>query len=493
MNELLDHCPVLEVRGDPTGVAVTGVEHDSRQVAGGELFCCVPGRTNDGHAFAADAVARGAAGLLCEHFVDLGDRSSVIQARVAPGEVKPAMARLAAAFHGFPARDLLVAGVTGTNGKTTVTHLIGDILRGAGWAATVIGTLSGVRTTPEAPELQRMLARARDEAQQHDRRGAVAMEVSSHALVQHRVDAVCFDVAVFTNLSHEHLDFHGSMEDYWRAKSSLFTPERARRGVVWAGDRWGRRLLDEAVVPMVAVTRDAASEVEPELGRTTFLWRGQRVRLPLTGMLNVDNALLAAEAAVSVGFDPAEVAAALEDARPVPGRMELVAGPREPGGPPFVVIVDYAHTPAALEVALSASRSLVGAAGRLIVVFGCGGDRDAAKRPAMGEVAVRHADKVVLTTDNPRHEDPDAIILQIDEGARRARGRDDRPEVEVVTDRVEAIESVLGRAAPGDVVLVAGRGHETEQEIDGRRRPLDDRRVVRGALGLPEAAGSGAG
>ncbi|HEX3946372.1 MAG TPA: Mur ligase family protein, partial [Acidimicrobiales bacterium] len=258
MTLLLDEIDVLETVGDPATVEVRGIEHDSRRVGPGDLFCCLPGRGADGHRFAAEAVDRGAIGLVCEHLLPV---TGVVQARVAPGEARPAMARLAAAYWGFPSRDLTMAGITGTNGKTTVAHVLGAVLASTGRATRVIGTLSGPRTTPESTELQRTLAEVRGAAPA-GRPAAVAMEVSSHALAQSRVDGIHFDVAVFTNLSHDHLDFHGTMEAYFAAKAALFAPERAVRGVVNAEDRWGRRLLAEARIPMVAVRGDVASQLD---------------------------------------------------------------------------------------------------------------------------------------------------------------------------------------------------------------------------------------
>jgi UDP-N-acetylmuramoyl-L-alanyl-D-glutamate--2,6-diaminopimelate ligase len=467
MTRLLDEIDVLETSGDPGAVEVTGVEHDSRRVTPGTLFCCLVGRSTDGHDHVPEAVARGAVGVVREHDVAPAARE-VVQVRVAEGTGRAAMARLAAAFHGHPAQSLLTAGVTGTNGKTTVTRLLGAVLEHAGHPTTVIGTLTGARTTPESTDLQRRLAALRD-SHTGTPRPAVAMEVSSHALVQARVDALCFDVAVFTNLSHDHLDFHGSMEAYFEAKALLFEPSRSRAAVVNADDPWGRRILERARVPVVAVTRTGVRDVTLGVGTSAFRWRTQRVVVPLTGLVNVVNAQLAAEAAVLLGVAPADVAAGLAAASPVPGRMELV-GAGELG---FLVVVDYAHTPAALEAALIEARRLAaGAGGRAIVVFGCGGDRDAEKRPLMGAVAARLADLVVVTSDNPRHEDPEAIIDEVLRGVEPPA----RPVVE--PDRRRAIEAAFDRARPGDVVLLAGKGHETVQDVDGRRLAFDDRVVA---------------
>jgi UDP-N-acetylmuramoyl-L-alanyl-D-glutamate--2,6-diaminopimelate ligase len=494
MNLLFDDIEVIETAGDPAAIDVRGIAYDSRRVEPGDLFCCVPGLLSDGHAFAADAVDRGAVGLLCEHFIpELLDRP-VVQTLIAPGTVRPVMARLAAAFYGQPARDLLMIGVTGTNGKTTVTQLLGDLLAATGRPTDVMGTLSGARTTPEATEVQRQLAEVRDRQRADGRQHAVAMEVSSHALVQSRVEGVHFDVAVFTNLSHDHLDYHGTMEAYFAAKSSLFSADHALRAVVNADDPWGQELLRKARIPMVAVHRHDASNVVLRSGHTEFSWRGHRVVTPLTGAINVDNTLLAAEAAVSLGLNPAEVAGALGQVSPVPGRLQIVAAPPllsggpgsggpapdDPDAPPFTVIVDYAHTPAGLEVVLRESRALMGSGGRVLVAFGCGGHRDRAKRPKMGRVASVMADVAVLTSDNPRDEDPLAIIEEVRAGVAAA----DRPHatLQVEPDRRRAIARVLDEARPGDVVVIAGKGHETTQEIGDQRLPFDDVVEARRAL-----------
>jgi len=453
--DLLDGVPVTGIRGDAVATPVTAVEFDSRRVASGTLFCCVPGEHTDGHLHAAEAVSRGAGSLLCDHFLDLG----VTQVRVAPGEIRPAMASVASTFYGHPARSLQTVGVTGTNGKTTVTQLVRSILEADGRPTGVIGTLAGVRTTPESPDLQRRLAELVS-----DGRRAVAMEVSSHALTQHRVDGIAFDVAAFTNLSRDHLDHHGSMEEYFEAKATLFTPERCRHAVVFADDPWGARLLGRlGPVGATAVTRDEAGSVELAVGASRFTWRGREVVLPLSGRFNIDNALVAAAVAVALGVDESRVALGLTAAPTVPGRMEVVGA-----GAPVAVLVDYAHTPAGLEVALDAARSLA-AGGRVLVVFGCGGDRDAGKRPLMGAVATTLADVVILTSDNPRSEDPLAIIDQV------RSGMDPGVAVTVEPDRAQAIRAAVERAFPGDVVLVAGKGHEDTQTTAGVTVPLDDR------------------
>ena len=461
--DLLAGVTVAEVRGDPSATEVGAVVYDSRRAVHGALFCCIPGARSDGHAFAAAAVAQGAGSLLCERFLDL----AVPQVRVAPGAVRPAMAEVASTFWGHPDRSLTTVGVTGTNGKTTVTHLVRAILEAAGRPTGVIGTLSGVRTTPEAPDLQEALAGLVAEG-----RSAVAMEVSSHALSQHRVEGMTFDVAAFTNLSRDHLDHHGTMEEYFAAKCRLFEPERARRAVVLVGTPWGDRLAGMVGDRLVAVRRGDATEVQPTVSGTSFRWRGRPVALPLAGAFNVDNALVAAAVADCLGIDPDTVVAGLAGAPPVPGRMEVVGADL-----PVSVVVDYAHTPEGLEVALEACRRLVGP-GRVLCVFGCGGDRDPGKRPLMGAVAARLADVVVVTSDNPRSEDPAAIAAAV------VAGIDGTPDggPQVVLDRAEAIASAVAQARPGDLVLVAGKGHETSQTTGAGSVPFDDRQVATDAL-----------
>ncbi len=490
MNLLFDDIDVLETVGDPSTVEVAGIAHDSRRVVPGDLFCCVPGLLSDGHRFASEAVERGAIGVLCEHLIPELLNREVTQARIAPGTMRPVMAHLAAAFYGYPARDLLMIGVTGTNGKTTVTQILGDLLTAAGRPTNVMGTLSGARTTPEATEVERVLAGVRDRQKWDGLRHAVAMEVSSHALVQARVDGIHFDVAVFTNLSHDHLDYHGTMEDYFEAKATLFAPDHALRGVVNADGPWGRLLLERARIPMVAVHHGDATDVILRPGHTEFTWRGHRVVNPLTGGVNVDNALLAAEAALLAdpGLEPADVAAAMAHLHPVPGRLQVIAAapPLDNSStasdvrPPFTVLVDYAHTPAGLDVVLGEARRLaVGSAGRVISVFGCGGNRDRAKRPVMGGVAVKASDLAILTSDNPRDEDPDVIIAEVLTGVDGGR---ENPRLVVESDRRRAIRRALDAARPGDIVIIAGKGHETYQEIAGKRLPFDDAAEASAAL-----------
>ena len=454
---LLDGVEVLAERSDAGSVAVSSVAHDSRAVAPGAVFCCIRGARTDGHDHAGQALAAGAAALVVERWLDL----DAPQVRVAA--TRPAMARIAAALHGHPSRQLRVVGITGTNGKTTTSYLLQAVLAAHGWPTAVMGTLTGPHTTPEAPELQASLAASRDEG-----RAAVAMEVSSEALAQSRADAVWFSVAVFTNLSPEHLNFHGDVESYFAAKASLFEPERAAMGVVNADDEWGRRLLAAAPVDMVPWSLADAVGWRPTARGSAFDFEGQAVDLALPGRFNAANAVAAAAAARVLGVPAATVAAGLSSAAPVPGRFEEVRA-----GQPFAVVVDFAHTPVALEQVLTAARQRAGGR-RVLVVFGCGGDRDRAKRPAMGAVAARLADLAVVTSDNPRGEAPESIAAEVRAGAPGA--------LAVELDRRAAIGLALSSARPGDVVVIAGKGHESGQTAGGRTEPFDDRLVARELL-----------
>jgi UDP-N-acetylmuramoyl-L-alanyl-D-glutamate--2,6-diaminopimelate ligase len=464
---MVERAEVVRTVGEVTAVAVTGVTHDSRAVEQGALFCCIRGERADGHAFAADAVEAGAVAVLAEHEVHAPGAVQVIVA-----DTRRAMGPMAAAFYGDPSRSLSVVGITGTGGKTTTTHLLGSVFEAADRPAGVIGTLTGERTTPEAPELQRLLAAFREEGKQ-----AVVMEVSSHALAFHRVDGTWFEVAVFTNLSRDHLDFHHTMEEYFAAKARLFTPQLAGRAVVNLDDPRGRLLADAAVVPTVGYSLADADAVEIGAAESRFRWRGAELRVPLGGRFNVSNALAAATAAAELGIDPATIAAGLDAAAPVPGRFELVEA-----GQPFRVVVDYSHKPDGLVQVLQTAREVAADDGRVLVMFGCGGDRDRTKRPHMGAVASELADLVVVTSDNPRSEDPQAIIAEIVAGITDPSAREAEGTLVVEPDRRTAIAAALDRARPGDVVVLAGKGHETTQTIGDRVVPFDDREVARRLL-----------
>lgn len=459
--------PGAEIRGD-AGIPVGEATFDSRQVVPGGLFFCVRGARADGHDFTGDAARSGAAALVVERWLDLDLPQLLVPS------ARQAMGPMSAVVFGEPARSLTIVGVTGTNGKTTVVHLLDAVLRTAGHRTGAIGTVGAhvagdpiplARTTPEAPDLQRLLARMRNAGVT-----TVAMEVSSHALDQGRVDGVVFDAAVFTNLSQDHLDHHGSMEAYFAAKASLFAPGRTERALLNLDDPWGRRLLDVAV-PVTTFGLDPGADVRADDVRATvdglrFRVGDREVTSPLRGVFNVSNCLAAIASSGVVGVDAEHAIQGLASAGQVVGRMEPVDG-----GQDFLVVVDYAHTPDSIRTVLAAARPL--ATGRVIVVFGCGGDRDRAKRFPMGAAATEGADLTVITTDNPRSEDPNDIIADVERGAAASGGR-----YVVEPDRRSAIRLALGEARPGDVVVVAGKGHESEQELAGGSVPFDDRVVV---------------
>jgi UDP-N-acetylmuramoyl-L-alanyl-D-glutamate--2,6-diaminopimelate ligase len=450
---------LLEVARD-RDVAVEGFTIDSRDVSPGSVFACVVGRVVDGHDFAAAAVSSGAVALVVERLLDL----DIPQIRVP--DVRAALGPLADALWNHPSGDLRVVGVTGTNGKTTTTALLAAIFEAHGWRSAALGTLTGTRTTPEAPELQAQLAALRSAGT-----AAVAMEVSSHALDQHRVDGVHFAAGVLTNVTQDHLDYHGTMEAYFEAKALLFEAGRLDVAVVNADDPYGRRLVQRIAghVPIETFAIDDADDLAITSEGSRFRWEGVDIRLPLRGRFNVANALAAASTARALGIPEATIAEGLAQAGTVRGRFEAVDA-----GQAFTVLVDYAHTPDGLAKALDAAREIT--AGRLIVVFGAGGDRDAGKRPFMGEVATRLADLAVVTSDNPRNEDPMAIIDAILAGAVEGS----RPSAE--PDRRAAIATALANANDGDVVLIAGKGHETGQDFGRRVEPFDDVAEARAAL-----------
>lgn len=460
--------PPRQLLGDLDEADITDLSLDSNAVTLGAMYCCIPGHRFDGHDFAPDAVARGAVALLCQRPLPLP------AAQVVVDEVRRAIGPLAAALHGQPSRQLTVVAVTGTNGKTTTTHLLQAIFDAAGRRAATIGTLSGARTTPEAPALQASLAAFRDQGF-----ATVAMEVSSHALVQHRVDAVWFAAAVFTNLTQDHLDYHATMEDYFQAKARLFEPGRSALAVVNADDEWGARLLAQLQVrhggggepPVIPFSLHDLDDLVITPEGSEFRWRGGVVHLRLGGRFNVRNALAAATTAAALGVGIDAIVDGLERAETVRGRFEPVRA-----GQPFTVLVDYAHTPDGLEQALSSARELAGGRGRVIVVFGAGGDRDRAKRPLMGAVASRLADLAVLTSDNPRSEDPQAIINEV------AAGANGKAQLDVEVEREAAIRAALEVATAHDVVLIAGKGHELVQEVAGQVVAFDDTEVARLAL-----------
>lgn len=452
--------PGIECRVVGADVSLTSITHDSRRVTPGALFCCVRGATSDGHDFAATALADGALALLVDHHLDLPISQVVVP------DVRNAMPYLAAALLGNPSRELAVFGVTGTNGKTTTTWLLQSILAHAGLPCGLLGTLTGAHTTPEAPLFQAQLAAFRDAGNR-----AAAVEVSSHALALHRVDATWFAVSVFTNLSRDHLDLHGNEDAYFAAKARLFEPVRCAMAVINRDDARGRELASMVTVPALLFGMSDATAVALDARSASFTWHGQRIRLPLGGAFSIANGLAAATAALAYHLDPRVIAEGLSSAQPVPGRFEPIDI-----GQPFGVIVDYAHTPDGLRVALEAARDVT--EGRLLVVFGCGGDRDATKRPLMGEIAAKKADFSILTSDNPRGEDPAAIISDVLSGF----PTEPSGQYTVEPDRRAAIAIAFSIARVGDVVLIAGKGHEATQTLGTEVRAFDDRVVARELL-----------
>ena len=480
-----------ELSGDAS-VEITGLAYDSRRAGPGTLLFCFPGERTDGHDFASAAVEAGAAALVVERALDL----EVPQARVE--DARAAMAPIAATFNGDPTAELGVIGITGTNGKTTTAFLVRHLLESAGHRCGLLGTVQQVvggqveevvRTTPEAIDLQRTFDRMLSSGD-----GYCAMEVSSHALVLHRADAIHFAAKVFTNLSQDHLDFHADMEDYFEAKRLLFLSEGGAPiveleggiSVVNADDPYGRRLAEDLdrgpggeCISYSAAGGDAdlsASDVSFDASGSRFTCAtpdGELdVRIPLPGDFNVANALAALGVARALGLDLGRAAAALASAEQVPGRFESIDE-----GQPFAVVVDYAHTPDSLENVLEAARRVT--TGRLISVFGAGGDRDRDKRPLMGRAGAQLSDVAVVTSDNPRYEDPASIIEQIGAGIDETAAA----EVAVEQDRRAAIAMALGMAGEGDTVVIAGKGHEQGQEFEnGRKIPFDDRDVAREEL-----------
>ncbi|MDH6704246.1 UDP-N-acetylmuramoyl-L-alanyl-D-glutamate--2,6-diaminopimelate ligase [Kitasatospora sp. MAA19] len=489
--ELARQLGLAPVEGGP----VTGVTHDSRAVRPGDVYVAFPGANHHGAAFAAQAAAAGAVALLTDP----------AGAELAAGTGLPLlvvdrprarMGELAAAVYGRPSERLLMIGLTGTNGKTTTSYLVEGGLRGAGRAPGVIGTvemrvgserIKSERTTPEATDLHAILGVMAERGAD-----AVTMEVSSHALVYGRTDGVTYDVSLFNNLTPEHLDFHPDMEDYFQAKARLFQPGKSRHGVVNVDDEYGRRLAAEAKIPVTTFSAAGAAEadwraVDVQLGPagSTFRVIGPDgaeadAAVPLPGPFNVSNALAAITLLVAAGLPLERAVAGVAAVPGVPGRLERVDA-----GQPFVAVVDYAHKPDALQAVLGSLREVT--KGRLHVVVGCGGDRDPHKRGPMGAIAARLADTALLTSDNPRSEDPLAILASMLTGA-AAVPEAERGAVLVVPDRAEAIRLAVARAHAGDTVLVAGKGHELGQYVRDEIRPFDDREVLRESIVQTTAA-----
>ena len=455
-------------------VEVGDLAYDTRSVAKGALYFCVRGARVDGHDLAWEAIERGAVALVVERPLDVDVPQLVVE------DARAAMPIAADVFFDEPTKELEIAGVTGTNGKTTTAMLLQAMLDVAGHDAGLVGTIEWIvggehrpapYTTPEAIDLQRLF---REMLEKGDRSAAV--EASSHGSALNRLDRVRFDALVFTNLSQDHLDLHGTMDGYFEAKRRLFTGAQPPPAAVNVGDEWGRRLASELAevhrAPLVTFGLEDPAEVRPEglelsPGGSRFRVAGIEIETPLRGLFNVENVLGAVAAGILLDLDEAAIAAGIAGVSGVPGRFEAVDE-----GQAFAVIVDYAHTPDSLDTVLRAARTLGN--GRVIAVFGAGGNRDRGKRPLMGRVAVELADHVIVTSDNPRSEDPVTIIADVLQGT----GVD----VEIDPDRRAAIERAIDLAEPGDVVVIAGKGHEQGQEIAGVVHPFDDRTVAREVL-----------
>ena len=486
LSELIDGLSIELILGSASA-QITGIAEDSRRVTPGCLFVARTGTESNGLDFLGDAVAAGATAVLAPRGATVDPPHSV--AVLATPDVAAVLGPLAERFWSSPSQALRLIGVTGTNGKTTVSHLVQHILNTAGLPCGLIGTVRiddgesqqpATLTTPSALELSARLA-----AMVGNHCSAAVLEVSSHALHQRRTAGLAFDVGVFTNLSGDHLDYHDTPQAYADAKAMLFRSlPSIGYAVINIDDVMASSMMADC--PAVALTcslTNRSAECFAEIGRRAITrveaifhgpWRSFEVRLPLAGAHNVMNALQAAAAAFALGIGRTALQSSLEQCVAPPGRLEAVTGP----GDAFTVLIDYAHTDAALANVLQTLRPLVPPQGRLRVVFGAGGDRDRTKRPRMGRVAAAIADDLVITSDNPRNEEPAAIIEEIVAGVPECR----RPNTILLTDRREAIEVTIGEASPGDVVLIAGKGHEPYQVIGTERRPFDDRAVVTAAL-----------
>lgn len=476
LSELLAGLPASGPAGLAT--AVSGIAYNSATVVPGDAFFCISGFAHDGHDFASEAVARGA---VC--VVALRELPGLVSPVVIVDDTRAALALASARMFGDPSKRLQVVGITGTNGKTTTAYLLDAILRADGRTTGLVGTietrigeqkLPSSRTTPESRDLQELLAKMAA-----DGVDSVSMEVSSHAIDLHRVDSVGFAVAAFTNLSQDHLDYHATLEEYFSVKARLMQCVPTECRVVNVDDEYGRRLADQVGATWTVGLSDGAAVRADQIAlavtsssfRLTAPSGTVRIELPLAGEFNVYNALVAAGCALALGIGLAVVARGLSDAPQVPGRLERI----DTGARGFTVLVDYAHTPDGLAKALTAVRNVT--SGRVITVFGCGGDRDPDKRPLMGRVAGELSDVVVLTSDNPRTEDPVGIILQVGDGLSHTSS-----EHHTLIDRRGAIAFAVRLAAPGDVVLIAGKGHEDYQIFSDRTVHFDDREVAREEL-----------
>ena len=458
---------INQIIGDAK-VRVLDITHDSSKVSNGVLFCCIVGENVDGHNFAKVAAANGATAILVERRVEVDITQVVVS------DVRSTMGYIAAELFNRPSEKLNVIGITGTNGKTTTAHLLASILRQHGWPTSVLGTLTGTRTTPESTDLQRFLAEELNRGSK-----AVVMEVSSHALALGRVEGTLFKAAVFTNLGQDHLDFHKSIEDYFAAKARLFTRLFTNLCVINRDDVHGSLLLDviskDKEVRCESFGMSDAKDIHADASKISFHWQGQKIDSLMGGYFNVMNALAAATAAAKLGVTVSDIAKGLAAASAVPGRFESVSE-----GQLFSVVVDYAHTPEALQNVLLAGRKIVGKDAQVILVFGCGGGRDQLKRPKMGDIASQFADLVYVTSDNPRHEDARTIAHEVLQGVSSVSSVMSRVTIEL--DRRLAIGAAFGSAKPGDIVIIAGKGHEATQTIGADETPFSDVQVSRELL-----------
>jgi UDP-N-acetylmuramoyl-L-alanyl-D-glutamate--2,6-diaminopimelate ligase len=452
---------VAKIHGDKNRV-ISGITQDSRNVEPGDIFCCVRGESFDGHVFVTDAISRGAVAVLSEKFDESIDPSI---AQVVVGDVRAVLGRVASAAFRHPASSLIIVGITGTNGKTTTASILETLLSARGSRVYVIGTLTGTRTTPEAIDLQALLRDFVDEGIEY-----VVMEVSSHALQQHRVGGILFDLAIFTNLGHDHLDFHGDMENYFAEKSKLFGSEVAKQALINSDDTYGLRLLDAADIPAVNFSLSNVSDIDICLEKISYKWNSVEIKIPVGGSFAVTNSLAAISAASILGLTNDEIVIGCCHIVTVAGRFEVVSGDGD-----IDVVIDFAHTPEALQGLLISARQITRA--RLVVVFGCGGDRDQAKRPLMGDIASRLADTVIVTSDNPRNENPEMILAHIVSGAKA-----NSDNIVSIVNRDEAIHSAILKAQNGDMVVIAGKGHEMTQESLGNFVPFSDVAVAKDAL-----------
>ncbi|OQB24623.1 MAG: UDP-N-acetylmuramoyl-L-alanyl-D-glutamate--LD-lysine ligase [Firmicutes bacterium ADurb.Bin182] len=453
-------------------VDINKIEYDSRKVSKGDLFCCIVGSVSDGHDFARQAVESGASALLVERELPIDIPMIVAD------NTRIAMAELAAAYYGHPAKGMRLIGVTGTNGKTTTTHMIKSIAEQAGLKVGMIGTIHNMignesidtdRTTPESVDLQAILRRMKDEAV-----GLVVMEVSSHSLVQYRVHGVEFDIGVFTNLTQDHLDYHKSFDNYVAAKKMLFA--QSKRAVINLDDAHGAKIKQELSIPVTTfgITSKAdttASDIEITAKGVQFDIHtpqgSTRMHIPIPGLFSVFNAMGAVAVALEIGLPMSAIKRGMENMLSVSGRLE----PLPTGSRDFTVLLDYAHTPDALENILKTVREFAKA--RIVTLFGCGGDRDKAKRPIMGETAGRFSDFLIVTSDNPRSEDPYAIIASIEEGVKKSGCG-----YVIIENRKEAIKYALENAQKDDIIVLAGKGHESYQEIRGVKHHFDEKEIV---------------